>query len=107
MQVSLDSGRSWTTVTEFPFDSMAGEAATSDGRLLILEFRGSLWRSDPSWTRFTKVQNAPMLWAIDSAWPYVYGQVAEPFGRIGAAPSKRQVAVSENGGLTWSVFEPR
>ena len=38
---------------------------------------------------------------------YVYGQVAEPFGRIGAAPSKRQVAVSENGGLTWSVFEPR
>ena len=107
MRVSLDGGRSWTTVTEFPFDSMTGRAATSDGRLLISERRGPLWRSDPTWTSFEQVPDAPLLWTLETSGDYVYGQLAVRFGRIGTAQSKRQVAVSEDGGLSWTVFEPR
>ena len=47
-----------------------------------------------------------MLSSLDSAGPYVYGHVAEPFGRIGTAPTG-EVAGSEDGGLTWGDFDPR
>jgi hypothetical protein len=74
-RVSHDRGATWTSLdrTDLPF-FVAHPAVTSGGTLYVADFRDRVWRAtDPSWTRFAPVPQAPPLENLTAAGDTVLG----------------------------------
>jgi hypothetical protein len=98
LYVTTDNGDSWSRLQAVPFGSSSSFAASPDGRLLAVDAIGRLWRSDPGWSSFRRVRDAPQLAQLAAADRYVYS--VEP-GRSG------KMFVSVDNGATWDRVPTR